>query len=379
MKRFSVGALALSALVTVLLATACGGKNPIQTPTLQAGATASSSRNRVATPTFDPVAGTYSSAVSVTLSDATNGVAIYYTTDRTTPSKASTLYTRPITVSSTTTIEAVATKNGFSDSAIASATYTISSTSPTTYTVGGSITGLSGTVVLQDNGGDNLTATADGTFTFATPLADGSGYSVTVSTQPSGQTCTVANGSGTIAGANVTNVGVSCSASSSTATYTVGGSITGLSGTVVLQDNGGDNLTATADGTFTFATPLADGSGYSVTVSTQPICQTCTVANGTGTIADANVTNVAVSCTDTTVCINCMAQECPSGYICPLDPMAPPYCVSSCGDGLWNSDEGDVDCGGSCVYEGFPRCVSGQHCWTSWDCASGVCLAHVCQ
>src|SRR6266568_8630617 len=296
MKRFSVGALALSALVTVLLATACGGKNPIQTPTLQAGATASSSRNRVATPTFDPVAGTYSSAVSVTLSDATNGVAIYYTTDRTTPSKASTLYTRPITVSSTTTIEAVATKNGFSDSAIASATYTISSTSPTTYTVGGSITGLSGTVVLQDNGGDNLTATADGTFTFATPLADGSGYSVTVSTQPSGQTCTVANGSGTIAGANVTNVGVSCSASSSTATYTVGGSITGLSGTVVLQDNGGANLSATADGTFTFATPLADGSGYSVTVSTQPSGQTCTVANGSGPIAGANVTNVGVSC-----------------------------------------------------------------------------------
>ena len=88
--------------------------------------------------TFDPVAGTYSSALSVSLYDATNGAAIYYTTDGTTPGKASTLYTAPITVSNTTTtIKAIATKNGFSDSAIASATYTISSTSPTTYTVGG--------------------------------------------------------------------------------------------------------------------------------------------------------------------------------------------------------------------------------------------------
>ena len=74
---------------------------------------------------------------------------------------------------------------------------------------------------------------------------------VTVSTQPTGQTCTVTNASGT-ATTDVTNVTVTCGAQ----LFTIGGTITGLSGTVVLQDNGGDNLTLTADGTFTFSTGL---------------------------------------------------------------------------------------------------------------------------
>ena len=61
-------------------------------------------------------------------------------------------------------------------------------------------------MVLQDNGGDNLTVSANGPFTFATKLATGAAYAVTVQTNPAGQTCTVASGSGTIGSANVTNV-----------------------------------------------------------------------------------------------------------------------------------------------------------------------------
>ena len=78
---------------------------------------------------------------------------------------------------------------------------------PATFTVGGSVSGLSGSVVLQDNGADNLTVTANGPFTFATGLASGAAYAVTVKTQPAGQTCTVANGSGTMGSANVTQRG----------------------------------------------------------------------------------------------------------------------------------------------------------------------------
>ena len=155
------------------------------------------------------------------------------------------------------------------------------------------MSGLSGTVVLQDNGGDNLPVSANGTFTFATALADGTAYNVTVKTNPAGQTCTVSNGSGTIASANITNVTVTCATAPS---YTVGGSVSGLSGTVVLQDNGGDNLPLSANGTFTFATALAGGTAYNVTVKTNPAGQTCTVSNGSGTIASANITNVTITC-----------------------------------------------------------------------------------
>ena len=166
---------------------------------------------------------------------------------------------------------------------------------PATFTVGGTVSGLTGSVTLRNNGGDNLVRNANGSFTFATALATGSAYAVTVFSQPAGQTCTVANGSGTIASANVTNVNVTCVTNPAT-TFTVGGTVSGLTGSVTLRNNGGDNLVRNANGSFTFATALATGSAYAVTVFSQPAGQTCTVTNGSGTIASANVTNVTVTC-----------------------------------------------------------------------------------
>ena len=69
----------------------------------------------------------------------------------------------------------------------------------------------SGSLVLKNNAGDALTINANSTsFTFATAVASGAAYAVTAGTQPSGLTCSVSSGSGTIASANVTNVGVAC-------------------------------------------------------------------------------------------------------------------------------------------------------------------------
>jgi sugar lactone lactonase YvrE len=78
--------------------------------------------------------------------------------------------------------------------------------------------------------------------------------------------------------------------------YTVGGTVSGLLGTVVLQNNNGNDLTLSANSGFTFTTPAVTGSGYSVTVRTQPAGQTCAVANGAGTVSEANVTGVTVTC-----------------------------------------------------------------------------------
>jgi len=170
---------------------------------------------------------------------------------------------------------------------------------PVTYTVGGTVSGLSGAgLVLSLNAGaQTLPVSANGAFTFPTGLASGASYAVTVGTQPAGQSCSVANGSGTIGSANVTNVAVTCT----TSTYTVGGSVSGLAGSgLVLSLNGGaQSLPVSANGAFTFPTALASGASYAVTVATQPSSptQSCSVANGSGTIGSANVTNVAVTCT----------------------------------------------------------------------------------
>lgn len=82
---------------------------------------------------------------------------------------------------------------------------------PSTHAVGGAVTGLSGSsVVLRNNGGDSLTVSSSGEFSFATPIAQGSSYNVTVATQPSGKICEVSYGSGTVGGGAIENVAVSC-------------------------------------------------------------------------------------------------------------------------------------------------------------------------
>ena len=85
--------------------------------------------------------------------------------------------------------------------------------------------------------------------------------------------------------------------------YSVGGTVSGLSGTGLVIREGLNEIAITANGVFAFPADLLDGWEYDVRVKTQPVNprQVCTVTNGKGTIAGADVTNVFVSCVDAAI------------------------------------------------------------------------------
>jgi hypothetical protein len=179
------------------------------------------------------------------------------------------------------------------------------------FTLGGTVSGLAGSgLVLDVNGGDDLPIPSNGSFTFETPLTSGTRYGVRVAAQPSNptQVCTVASGDGTIGTVNVNSVRVTCASS----TFSVAGTVVGLMGSgLVLQNNGGDDVTVTGNGGFAFPTRLASGADYSVTVRTQPSDpnQACTVTNGRGSIGSADVGNVVVSCSTAEFSIGGTVQD----------------------------------------------------------------------
>lgn len=165
--------------------------------------------------TANPAGGTYATAQSVLLScdDGTGSgcAGTYFTTDGSTPGAPYSPYTEPIVIAADTVLKFYSVDNAGNEEAVKTENYFLT-TVPPTFTVGGTVTGLTGTVVLQNNGGDDLTRTTNSSFTFETHLPTSSPYLVTVPVwgQPNGQACTVANGSGTIADADVTDVVVTC-------------------------------------------------------------------------------------------------------------------------------------------------------------------------
>ncbi len=131
-----------------------------------------------ATPSFSPAAGTYNVTQTVAISDATASVSIYYTTDGTTPTTGSTLYTAPITVSTSETIQAIATGSGLTSSAVASATYTISipATTPTFSPAGGTFTAAQTVTISDASAGVTIYYTTNGT----TPTSSSTAYTAPI-------------------------------------------------------------------------------------------------------------------------------------------------------------------------------------------------------
>ena len=170
----------------------------------------------------------------------------------------------------------------------------------TSNTLGGQISGLrvAADLTLLNNGGSPLTLNQTGAFSFPGGIPTGSSYNVTVGTQPPGQTCSVANGSG-VANSNVNNLEVRCVNN----LYRIAGTVTGLAAgqRVRLVNNGVESLDVSTNGAFSFLQGAAWNGRYNVIVGTQPTTQTCTVTGGTGFNVHNNVTNILVSCGGETV------------------------------------------------------------------------------
>lgn len=166
------------------------------------------------------------------------------------------------------------------------------------FSIGGTVSGLTGSgLVLRNNDGDDLAIATNGSFEFNTGLAQSSLYQVSVLSQPDGpsQTCDVVGGVGVVGAGPVTTIAINCSTDS----FSIGGSVSGLQGTgLVLQNNGGDSLSISNNGVFSFPTPLEDLTQYTVAVAGQPtqLSQTCAVTDGSGTLAGSDVSSVQVTC-----------------------------------------------------------------------------------
>lgn len=169
--------------------------------------------------------------------------------------------------------------------------------------LGGSIIGLTKNgLILQNNGGPELTVNA-GTTQFTFPELIGSDQSFNVTAKnPQGAKCTVANGSGKSGAYNVLSVIVTCVTDS----YDLGGTVSGLdvNGLVIVNGSDRQEIPAGAtsftmsrfSGTTYVSGRVFDGAPYGVTILTQPAGRSCSVVNGVGVMGSAPVTSIQIKC-----------------------------------------------------------------------------------
>ena len=172
-------------------------------------------------------------------------------------------------------------------------------TTASTYSIGGTISGLSASgLVLSNKTGETLKIDAGASsFSFVSAGINTSTDQLSVSSQPSGYTCILAGNAATITAGNVSGITVSCSKN----TYTIGGTISGLTASgLVLQNNLGDNLSVASGSTsFTFASAVPTGGAYAVSVATLPPSYTCSIATGTGKVVASAIATVVITCATT--------------------------------------------------------------------------------
>ena len=190
------------------------------------------------------------------------------------------------------------------------------------YAVGGTVSGLSGSVTLRLAGGGDVVVNADGAFSFPSLLADDAEYAVSVAVQPAAQVCSVAAGTGRIPRADVTNIMVTCVAG-----FAIGGSVTSANGSLVLQNGDGAPFTVGGNGAFVFPERVEGGTALDVRVVRPPTGQGCAVvAHASGTVR-ASITDIAVRCFTPYASCKAMHEDlaaAPSG-VYPITPAGTPF------------------------------------------------------
>jgi N-acetylneuraminic acid mutarotase len=257
-----------------------------------------------ATPFFSPVAGTYTSAQSVTISDATAGATIYYTTNGVTPTTSSTIYSAAIAVSSTETLQAIATASGYSTSSVAPATYTITppAATPIFSPAAGTYTTAQSVTISDATAGATIYYTTNG----VTPTTSSAIYTtaIAVSSTETLQAIATASGYSTssvaIAAYTITPTAATPIFSPAAGTYTTAQSVTisdATAGTTIYYTtNGVTPTTSSAIYTTAIAVSstetlqaIATASGYS-TSSVAPATYTINLSTTAFTIGGTAVT-----------------------------------------------------------------------------------------
>ncbi len=253
-------------------------------------AVASGTYNIVAsTPTFSPAPiGTFSGSQAVRLADATPGVTIYYTTDGTTPTTASTSYTGPIPVATTTTIKAIAVGNGDSASAVASGTYNMVASTPTFLPAPiGTFSGSQLVKLADASPGVTIYYTTNGT----TPTTASTPYTGPIPVATTTTINAIAVGNGT--GASAVAIGTyNILASTPTFSPAPTGTFSGSQSVTLADASPGVTIYYTTNGT----TPTTASTPYTgpIPVATTTTIKAIAVGNGDGASAVAGGTyNIA--------------------------------------------------------------------------------------
>jgi hypothetical protein len=232
-------------------------------------------------PVFTPPAGAYTSTQLVTITDTAPGAAIYYTTNGTTPTTASTKYTGAISVTATRTIEAIAVVQGYVTSAVSSATYTITppAATPLISPAGGTFTATQSVTITDATAGATIYYTTNG----STPTTASTKYTAAISVASTETINAVAIASGYSLSAVATAAfTINTAAAAGVPTFTpAGGSYASAQRVTITDATSGAALYYTLNG----ATPTTASTKYTaaITVSSSETIKAIAVASGLGT------------------------------------------------------------------------------------------------